>query len=84
MRCPYCDGTVFEVGSGLANNGTAEVEAFWKGDAYHTHNPNRLMTEYRCSRGHHWKVTLRHGCPAAECAWNKRVHRRTVRLRGRS
>lgn len=82
MRCPYCEGNVLEVGSGLAAGGTEQVAVYWEVNDYHTHNPNRLMTEYRCSNDHHWKVTTLHGCPTADCAWNRRLFKRTVRIRG--
>jgi hypothetical protein len=38
--------------------------------AYHSHDPNRHTTTYRCTRGHRWQERQRVKCPACGQWWN--------------
>lgn len=39
---------------------------------YHSHDPNRHESSYRCSNGHNWAEEVYAACPATGCSYQER------------
>jgi hypothetical protein len=71
MLCPQCQASGQRSIVRVERTGTPDqkqqTDVFWDeaGD-HHSHNPNIVVTEYKCSNGHHFAERSSWECP---CGW---------------
>ena len=73
MKCRECqdEGKVSMGVVGTSSTTLMGYAPFYdEGGKYHSHDPNSLRTEYRCTEGHEWIAERKATCPAHECEWN--------------
>lgn len=66
MICPECksEGKTSKVFVGLTSKTLVGFPSFYdeKG-VFHSHDPNTITTDYRCSNGHTWVESSKNACP---------------------
>jgi hypothetical protein len=69
MKCPRCveEGRTSKVYSEGGRTTLRGYTPYYDEDGvYHSHNPNRITTSYRCSNDHKWRVCGRTSCPSCD------------------
>ncbi len=74
MKCLTCieQGMTSQVFPGAGMSTCLGHDPYWdEAGVYHSHDPNWHSTNYRCSAGHTWAVSIRQKCPAPGCDFGK-------------
>lgn len=69
MKCPTCvtEGEASRVYEGGSSSTAMYFAPFYDEEGRrHSHDGNRVTTQYRCSRGHSWASSRRGSC---WCGW---------------
>ncbi len=72
MKCPGCikegkKSKVFELGSYKTLMGS---QTYYDEDGkFHSHDPNQMSTQYRCTNGHMFRQTRKADCPTCGSDW---------------
>lgn len=76
VLCPFCkkmgDKSVVYTNGGSTTQLLGYEGDFWDMEGIrHNHNPNRLSTGYRCSKGHFYTKHYWYPCPALDCSYTE-------------